>query len=49
MENKLEEDDDHEPGPGPVPPLRLDRFGFLKSEVSPQGLTKSRSAFEYER
>lgn len=47
MENKLEEDDDHEPGP--VPPLRLDRFGFLKPEVSPQGLTKSRSAFEYER
>ncbi|XP_050103248.1 uncharacterized protein LOC126583000 isoform X1 [Malus sylvestris] len=47
MDNKLEEDDDHEPGP--VPPLRLDRFGFLKPEVSPQGLAKSRSAFEYER
>ncbi|XP_068302707.1 uncharacterized protein [Pyrus communis] len=47
MENKLEEDDDHEPGP--VPPLRLDRFGFLKPEISPEGLTKSRSAFEYDR
>ena len=41
--------DDHEPVP--VPPVRLDRFGFVKQELSnsPEGLTKSRPAFECER
>ena len=41
--------DDHEPVP--VPPVRVDRFGFVKQELSnsPEGLIKSRSAFEYER
>ncbi|CAK9185942.1 unnamed protein product [Ilex paraguariensis] len=34
----------------PVPPLRVDRFGFVKQELdSPEGLAKRRSAFEYER
>lgn len=45
MEKKRTDDSE----PGPVPPLRLDRFGFLKQEPSPDGLTKGRSAFEYER
>lgn len=38
--------------PGPLPPTRpLDRFGFVKQEqsFSPEGLTKSRSAYERER
>lgn len=33
----------------PVPPLRLDRFGFVKQEPSPDGLPKGRSALEFER
>ena len=45
--------DDQEPGPGPVPPQRpLDRFGFIKQDVSsstPEGLAKSRLVVEYER
>lgn len=42
--------DDYEPGPVPSP-RPLDRFGFVKQEVnnSPEGLTKSRSAQEFER
>ena len=40
--------DDSEPGPVPV--VRVDRFGFVKSDHnSPEGLIKRRSTFEYER
>ena len=42
--------DDHEPGPVP-PPAPLDRFGFVKRELSysHDGSMKERSAYEYER
>ncbi|CAJ1947272.1 unnamed protein product [Sphenostylis stenocarpa] len=40
--------DDYEPGPVPSP-RSLDRFGFVKQDVTPDGLVKSRSAYEYER
>ncbi|KAG6743068.1 hypothetical protein POTOM_054013 [Populus tomentosa] len=42
--------DEYEPGPLPSP-RPLDRFGFVKQEVnnSPHGLTKGRSAYEFER
>lgn len=42
--------DEYEPGPPPSP-RPLDRFGFVKQEVnnSPHGLTKGRSAYEFER
>ncbi|CAL5325968.1 unnamed protein product [Camellia sinensis] len=35
----------------PVPPVRVDRFGFVKQELSnsPEGIAKNRSAFEHER
>lgn len=40
--------DDHEPGP--IPPQRpLDRFGFVKQDVSPNSMDKIRSAYEFER
>ncbi|XP_059670529.1 uncharacterized protein LOC132316046 isoform X3 [Cornus florida] len=39
--------DDYESGP--VPPVRVDRFGFIKQDNSPEGLARSRSAFEYQR
>ncbi|KAK3018705.1 hypothetical protein RJ639_005046 [Escallonia herrerae] len=35
---------------GGIPAVRVDRFGFMKQELnSPDGLVKSKSAFEYER
>ncbi|XP_030923606.1 EVI5-like protein isoform X2 [Quercus lobata] len=42
--------DDYEPGPVP-PPAPLDRFGFVKRELSysHDGSMKERSAYEYER
>lgn len=42
--------DDYEPGPVP-PPRPVDRFGFVKQELSNslEGLSKGRSAIEYER
>ncbi|KAK7860433.1 uncharacterized protein LOC112010922 [Quercus suber] len=42
--------DDYEPGPVP-PPAPLDRFGFVKQELSysHDGSMKERSAYEYER
>lgn len=46
MEKKNVDDDE----PRPVPQVKVDRFGFLKQELnSPDGIVKSRSAFEYER
>lgn len=40
--------DEHEPRP--VPQVKVDRFGFVKQElIFPDGIIKSRSAFEYER
>lgn len=40
--------DDHEVEP--ATPVRVDRFGFVKQEQnSAEGLTRSRSASEYER
>ncbi|KAG5535288.1 hypothetical protein RHGRI_023160 [Rhododendron griersonianum] len=37
--------------PVPVPAVRVDRFGFVKQDHSnsPEGLSRTRSAFEYER
>ncbi|CAK7335161.1 unnamed protein product [Dovyalis caffra] len=42
--------DDYEPGPLPSP-RQLDRFGFVKQEIhnSQDGLTKGRSAYEFDR
>lgn len=42
--------DNYEPGPLPSP-KQLDRFGFVKQELSNshEGLTKGRSAYEFER
>lgn len=42
--------DDYEPGPVP-PPAPLDRFGFVKRELSDShdDSMKGRSAYEYER
>lgn len=42
--------DGYEPGPVPSP-KPLDRFGFVKQELNtcPNGLTRGRSANEYER
>ena len=39
------------PEPVPDPPVRVDRFGFVKQETNnpPEGLAKSRSAFQFER
>lgn len=40
--------DEHEAGSVALP--KVDRFGFVKQEAnSADGLTRSRSAFEYER
>ncbi|CAI9770202.1 unnamed protein product [Fraxinus pennsylvanica] len=48
LEQENKKVDEHEAGSVALP--KVDRFGFVKQEAnSPDGLTRSRSAFEYER
>lgn len=46
MESKVVDENEE----GPVVPMRVDRFGFVKQEHGPtEGLARSQSAFEYQR
>ena len=46
MENKKVDDQEIQT----VAPVRVDKFGFVKQEQkTPEGLIRSRSAFEFER
>lgn len=46
MESKVVDENEE----GPAVPMRVDRFGFVRQEHSPnEGLARSRSAFEYQR